>query len=137
MSCAAGVAVAKAFKDEKILENVAARSKQLRGMLEKLWGEPEIGQHIHDVRGLGLMLAVEFKPGSSGSIGSKVQAKCKEKGMLILTTSVYDTLRFIPALNITETDMTEGCRILEESVREVIAEGQTPKETATKGQALE
>lgn len=137
VSCAAGVAVAKAFKEEKVLENVAARSKQLRGMLEKLWAEPEIGKYIHDVRGLGLMLAVEFKPSSLGSIGSKVQAKCKEKGMLILTTSVYDTLRFIPALNITEADMSEGCRILEESIREVTAEGQRPKETPTKGQALE
>lgn len=137
VSCAAGVAVAKAFKEEKILENVSERSKELRGMLEGLKADPKVGKAIHDVRGLGLMLAVEFKPGSSGSTGSKVQAKAKEKGMLILTTSIYDTLRFIPPLNISKEDMAKGCQILEESIREVVAEGAAPNETATKGQALE
>lgn len=121
VSCAAGVAVAKAFKEEKILENVAIRSKELKGMLEGLKTDPQIGSMIHDVRGLGLMLAVEFKPSSQGSIGSKVQAKCKEKGMLILTTSIYDTLRFIPPLNISKEDMAKGCQILEEAIREVAA----------------
>ena len=82
------------------------------------------------------MLAVEFKPGFSGSLGSKVQAKCKEKGMLILTTSIYDTLRFIPPLNISKDEMAEGCKILKEAIEEVAA-GEKPSETATKGQALE
>lgn len=136
VACAAGVAVAKAFKEEKVLENVAARSKELKGMLDDLWHNSPVGKMIHDVRGLGLMLAVEFKPGPDGSIGSKVQAKCKEKGMLILTTSIYDTLRFIPALNISKEDMAEAIKILKESIEEV-AEGASPKETPTKGQALE
>ncbi|KAK5071047.1 hypothetical protein LTS08_000319 [Lithohypha guttulata] len=136
VACAAGVAVADAFKEEKILENVNARSKELRGMLEDLRKDPKVGSMIHDVRGLGLMLAVEFKPSPKGSIGSKVQAKCKEKGMLILTTSIYDTLRFIPALNISKEDMAYGCQILKEAIEEVAA-GEDPQETQTKGQALE
>lgn len=136
VACAAGVAVAKAFKEEKVLENVAARSKELKGMLDDLWHNSPVGKMIHDVRGLGLMLAIEFKPGQDGSIGSKVQAKCKEKGMLILTTSIYDTLRFIPALNISKEDMAEAIKILKESIEEVAA-GCKPQETPTKGQALE
>lgn len=82
------------------------------------------------------MQAIEFKPGTAGSIGSKVQAKCKEKELLILTTSIYDTLRFIPALNITKEDMEKGCQILKEAIEEVAA-GEKPQETSTKGQALE
>ncbi|KAK5100227.1 hypothetical protein LTR70_001785 [Exophiala xenobiotica] len=137
VACAAGVAVAKAFKEERILENVDARGKELTDMLSKLRSDPKTKDMIHDTRGLGLMQAIEFKPGSSGSTGSKVQAKCKEKGMLILTTSIYDTLRFIPALNITKEDMAKACQILKEAIEEV-AEGQGPqKETDTKGQALE
>jgi 4-aminobutyrate aminotransferase len=136
VSCAAGVAVAKAFKEEKILDNVSARGKELRGLLDGLKADPTVGKHIHDVRGLGLMLAVEFKPNAAGSLGSKVQAKCKEKGMLILTTSIYDTLRFIPPLTISKEDMAKGCKILEEAIREVVADGQNPTESATKGQAL-
>jgi 4-aminobutyrate aminotransferase len=59
-----------------------------------------------------------------------------EKDMLILTTSIYDTLRFIPPLNITKDDMAEGCRIISEAIKEVAA-GEVPPETETKGQALE
>lgn len=136
VSCAAGVAVAKAFKDEKILENANARGAELKATLDALKADAKTGKMIHDVRGLGLMLAVEFAPGKSGSIGSKVQAKCMEKDMLILTTSIYDTLRFIPPLNISKEDMAKGCQLLKEAIQEVAA-GEQPQETATKGQALE
>ncbi|KAK5057535.1 hypothetical protein LTR84_011535 [Exophiala bonariae] len=117
VSCAAGIAVAKAFQDEKILENVNARSKELSGMLQKAKADhPDM---VYDVRGLGLMLAVEFVGGKG--YAAKVQAKCMEKDMLILTTSIYDTLRFIPALNITQEDMARGCKIIQESIAEVAA----------------
>lgn len=78
------------------------------------------------------MLALEC----TGGIASKIQAKCMEKDMLVLTTSIYDTLRFIPPLNITEEDMAKGCQIIKEAIEEVAA-GEFPKETPTKGQALE
>jgi 4-aminobutyrate aminotransferase len=41
--------------------------------------------------------------------------------MLILTTSIYDTLRFIPALNISKEDMAKGCNIIREAIEEVAA----------------
>lgn len=123
VSCAAGIAVAKAFKDEKILENVNARGAELKGMLEGAWKDSKTGKMIYDVRGLGLMLALEFQPGKG--YASKVQAKCMEKDMLILTTSIYDTLRFIPPLNITKEDMAKGCQIIKEAIEEVAA-GEDP-----------
>lgn len=78
------------------------------------------------------MLALEC----TGGVASKIQAKCMEKDMLVLTTSIYDTLRFIPPLNITKEDMAKGCQIIKEAIEEV-AKGEKPSETATKGQALE
>lgn len=117
VSCAAGVAVAKTFKEEKILDNVNARGKELREMLDGLKSDSNTGKIIHDVRGLGLMMALEFKPG--GGYASKVQAKCMERDMLVLTTSIYDTLRLIPPLNITEEDMEKGCAIIRQAVEEV------------------
>ncbi|MDI1484950.1 MAG: hypothetical protein OHK93_000084 [Ramalina farinacea] len=134
VSCAAGVAVAKAFQEERILENVAARGHELRGMLEGCQADPKTGSIIYDVRGLGLMLALECKPG--GGYASKIQAKCMERDMLVLTTSIYDTIRFIPPLNITKEDMAKGCQIIKEAIAEVAA-GANPPETGTKGQALE
>ena len=134
VSCAAGVAVAKAFQEERILENVAARGRELRGMLEDCKADSKTGTIIYDVRGLGLMLALECKPG--GGYASKIQAKCMERDMLVLTTSIYDTIRFIPPLNITKEDMAKGCQIIKEAIAEVAA-GANPPETGTKGQALE
>ncbi|KPI35129.1 5-aminovalerate aminotransferase DavT [Cyphellophora attinorum] len=105
VSCAAGVAVAKAFKDESILDNVNARGAELRQTLQAAKDDPKTSK---------------CAPGKG--YASKIQAKCMEKGMLTLTTSIYDTLRFIPPLNITKEDMAEGCRILKEAIEEV-AEG--------------
>lgn len=134
VSCAAAVAVAKAFHEERILENVAARGAELKGMLDEVRSDPKTGKMVHDVRGLGLMLALECKPGHG--YASKIQAKCMEKDMLVLTTSIYDTIRFIPPLNIAKEDMAKGCQIIRESIEEVAA-GDRPQETGTKGQALE
>ncbi|KAL8669290.1 MAG: hypothetical protein Q9168_006107 [Polycauliona sp. 1 TL-2023] len=135
VSCAAGVAVAKAFQDEKILENVNARGAELKGMLEALKADTKrTGKIMYDVRGLGLMLALECVGGKG--YASKIQARCMEKGMLVLTTSIYDTIRFIPPLNITKEDMTHGCRIIKEAIQEV-ADGAEPAEAGMRGQALE
>ena len=134
VACAAAVAVVKAFKEEKILENVNARGKELKDALAAAQKNPKTKHMIYDVRGLGLMLALECTPGKG--YASKIQAKCMEKDMLLLTTSIYDTLRFIPPLNITKEDMAEGIRIISEAIEEVAA-GEDPPETSTKGQAPE
>ncbi|KAL8733739.1 MAG: hypothetical protein Q9166_001932 [cf. Caloplaca sp. 2 TL-2023] len=134
VSCAAGVAVAKAFQEERILENVNARGAELKATLNAAKADLKTGKMIYDVRGLGLMLALECIPGHG--YASKIQAKCMEKDMLVLTTSIYDTIRFIPPLNITEDDMAKGCQIIKEAIEEV-ASGERPTETGTRGQALE
>ena len=66
-------------------------------------------------------IASTHKPGSK--LASRVAAKCMEKGMFILTTSVYETIRFIPPLTISEEEMAKGMKIFQESVREVAKEG--------------
>lgn len=54
------------------------------------------------------------------NMAARVARKCIEKGMLILTTSVYEVVRFIPPLNVSKEDMRKGCAIFAESVREVV-----------------
>ena len=119
VSCAAGIAVAKAFAEEKILENVNARGEEMSAMLKD--AKRKYPDMVYDVRGLGLMQAIEFTPGKG--YGAKVQAKCMEKELLILTTSIYDTLRFIPPLNISKEDMSKGLEILGQAIEEVAKEG--------------
>lgn len=86
VSCAAGVAVAKAFQEEQILENVNARGSELKSMLSDAASNPETAKVVYDVRGLGLMLALECAPGHN--YAARIQEKCGEQDMLILTTSV-------------------------------------------------
>ncbi|THH31334.1 hypothetical protein EUX98_g2840 [Antrodiella citrinella] len=132
VACAAGVATADAFKEENILENVNARSKELFGYLEPLRSSAA----VLDIRGQGLMVAVEFasptgtsihdplrNPSAPAKMASRVSKRCQEKGMFILTTSAYEVVRFIPALNISKEDLKKGCDIFVEAVEEIVHEG--------------
>ena len=56
-------------------------------------------------------------------LASRMAKKCIKKGMLLLTTSVYEVVRFIPPLNISRQDLAKGCAIFGEAVREVVKEG--------------
>ncbi|KAG6872307.1 hypothetical protein C0995_011071 [Termitomyces sp. Mi166 len=136
VSCAAAVAVADAFKEENILANVQARSKELFAGLETLRADTTVAPYILDVRGTGLMVGVEFtspsgpganydpltKRDSPKSLASRVSRACLERGMLILTTSVYEVVRFIPPLNITAEDLKKGVDIFSEAVKQVVKE---------------
>ncbi|KAF5372509.1 hypothetical protein D9758_005194 [Tetrapyrgos nigripes] len=141
VACAAAVAVADAIKEEKILDNVNERSNELFSSLLSLQSDSALAPYILDIRGRGLMVAVEFasseNPGAiydptavaittkiPKGIASRVAKKCIEKGMLLLTTSVYEVVRFIPPLNISKEDMAKGCKVFEESVREVLKEAE-------------
>ncbi|KAJ9102208.1 hypothetical protein QFC20_005037 [Naganishia adeliensis] len=155
LACAASAAIMDVFEQEKILDNVNARSQQLFDTLNDLKNGEATKHLIKDVRGKGLMIGVEFEPftepitassiisgaasgaskpsaGASSApqhskrvkdIGSRVAKKCLEKGMLILTTSVFDVIRFIPALNVNEEETALACKIFRESVEEVAREG--------------
>lgn len=57
------------------------------------------------------------------NMASRVAKRCVEKGMLLLTTSVYEVVRFIPPLNVGKEDLVKGCAIFGEAVREVVKEG--------------
>ena len=43
--------------------------------------------------------------------------------MYILTTSIYQVVRFIPPLNISKEDLEKGTKIFAEAVEEVVREG--------------
>lgn len=61
-----------------------------------------------------------IKNSTPDNIGAKVQKKCLEKGLMLLTTSAFDVIRFIPPLTISKEEMELGCKIFKESVREVV-----------------
>lgn len=61
------------------------------------------------------------------NIGKKVQDYCLNKDLLLLTTSCFDTIRFIPPLVITEKQMDSAIGIIREAIETVVAEGEKGK----------
>ena len=63
------------------------------------------------------------KPSAPAALASRIMKKCLQKDLLILTTSAYEVIRFIPTLNITQADLEKGFQIFAEAVKDVIREG--------------
>jgi 4-aminobutyrate aminotransferase len=122
VAMAAGVATIKVMKEEKMLENTNARGLQLQTGLRKL--QEEVSQ-LGDVRGLGLMIGTEFavdgKYQKARPLVKEITHAAEERGLLLLTCGTYDsTIRWIPPLNVSESQMNEALDIFGESLRAVI-----------------
>jgi 4-aminobutyrate aminotransferase len=57
------------------------------------------------------------------NIGRRLLDYCYNRGLLLLTTSSFDTIRFIPALIVTKEEMDEAIEIFAEAVHTVAREG--------------
>lgn len=122
VACAAAAATIRVMRDEQLVENAQARGVQLVGALEELQGRfPGIG----DVRGLGLMVGVEFSD-SQGKPDKKsakaVQAACLDERLLLLTCGTWDNvIRFIPPLVVTPEQMDDGLMRFERALARTFA----------------
>ncbi|CEG37783.1 4-aminobutyrate transaminase [Plasmopara halstedii] len=118
VACAAAIATQQVIADEKLLENTHVRGAQLQTGLKQLKASGKYP--ILDVRGLGLMIGLEFDPSSRiKGAASKVSAACLNRGMMLLTTSVYETLRFMPPLNVSEDECNLALEIFEKALNDV------------------
>lgn len=119
MGCAAAEATIQVIKEEGLIENAAARGRQLLdGLLEIQTRFPILG----DVRGLGLMVGCEFTNPNTGQpdadFAKKVAGRALQDGQLILLTcGMYaNVIRWIPPLVVTETQINEGLEKFERAV---------------------
>jgi 4-aminobutyrate aminotransferase len=115
---AAGIEILNAMKDENILDNVTRQGEYLRGRLAELQKKyPVMG----DIRGLGLMTAVEFiNPADrspSADAFNRVRQYCLEHKLLILGCGVYGNgFRFATPLNIDQPTLDKGLGIFEQAL---------------------
>jgi 4-aminobutyrate aminotransferase len=121
IGCAAAEATVRVLLEEKLIENAAQRGAQLMdGLCEIQARHPVIG----DVRGLGLMVGVEFtepdtrKPATGVAKG--VIQHCLEEGhMIMMSCGPYsNTVRWMPPLVVTEAQIEDGLTIFEKAVAE-------------------
>ncbi len=118
VSCAAACATIDVIRDEGLIENAAHMGGQLQSRLRQLQADyPVMGE----VRGLGLMVGVEFvhEDGSpNGGAAEAVRRHALDHGLIMLTCGVKDqTVRFIPALNVTQAELDEGFEIFAKAVQ--------------------
>ncbi|HEU4753432.1 MAG TPA: aspartate aminotransferase family protein, partial [Armatimonadota bacterium] len=103
-TAAAGAAI-EALEQGNCIENAAAQGEYLLGRFRE-WQTR--WPAIRDVRGLGLMLAIEFE----GSQGKAALEKCLADGLVVHGVG-ETTLRILPPVILTRAQADEGLAILE------------------------
>ena len=121
LSVAAGRATLKYVKDHDLQANAARRGKE---MSELLVGECDAADWVGELRGKGLMQAIEcVQPGGlepNPTAAARLIEVCKDNGLLVGKGGLYgNVIRLTPMLNITEAEMTEGCGILAAAIRSI------------------
>jgi 4-aminobutyrate aminotransferase len=114
--CAAGLATLEVLADEKLLANATAQGELLLEGLERL--RVRFGWLVEDVRGVGLMLGVEFP---SGKLAEEVQLACFRRGLLVLEAG-ESAVRLSPPLVVTADQCHTALRLFTEAVEEVAGE---------------
>ena len=97
IACAAGLAVLDVVAKPSFLKAVAETGLFLESELQKLSARHGLGE----VRGRGLLLALDLKLPMAAAIA----AQAFEQGLL-LNAPQPDTLRFMPALNVTRAEIS-------------------------------
>ncbi|UCH87385.1 MAG: aminotransferase class III-fold pyridoxal phosphate-dependent enzyme, partial [Dehalococcoidia bacterium] len=122
LACAAAEATVRVLQEEGLVENAARLGEKLLGRLRALQdGYPGLG----DVRGLGLMVGVEFVV-TGGRTPDKNRAKaiqraCLKEGLLLLTCGTDENIiRWIPPLVIGDGELEAALDIFQRALESVV-----------------
>ena len=114
VACAAGLAVLETMRDERLVENAVARGAELVAGLGAIAAEDD---RIGDIRGLGMMIGVEFTDAASRPVPDQLMAACADAGLLVLTCGrQHETVRWIPPIDVTAAEIAEAVEIFGETL---------------------
>ena len=119
VACAAGLAVLETFREERLVENAVVRGAELVAGLGAIAAEDD---RIGDIRGLGLMVGVEFTRDRTtgepdGTLPDQLMAACADAGLLVLTCGrQHEVMRWIPPINVTAAEIAEAVEIFGETL---------------------
>ncbi|RYE43454.1 MAG: aminotransferase class III-fold pyridoxal phosphate-dependent enzyme [Hyphomicrobiales bacterium] len=121
VAAAAGVATLQVVEEEGLVENARVRGEQLQAGLRSVQERFPI---IGDVRGLGLMQGIEFTAADGtpdAATAAAVQQETTRQQLLTLTCGpAGNVVRLIPALVVTEDEITLGVERFEAAVAAVV-----------------
>jgi diaminobutyrate-2-oxoglutarate transaminase len=114
----ARVALDEYWVDGTFMEGVAVKSALLRHELDEIAAE-HAGLGL-TVRGRGLFMGLVCD--SDPTLAGRVSAEAFRRGLVIETSGADDrVLKFLPALTITEDELTRGLQIIRDSIAAVLA----------------
>jgi 4-aminobutyrate aminotransferase len=125
VSCAAGIAVLETIRAERLVENSAARGAELMAGLRGIAADDV---RIGDVRGLGLMIGVEFVRDRAtrepdGALCETVIQGCADEGLLLISCGVeHNVIRWIAPLNVTSAEIDEALGVFRRVLRALPAQ---------------
>jgi len=108
ISARAGIATIEAIESGNLLTHAKQMAEVFRSRLLELQGECDL---IQDVRVMGMMVGVQLSVD-----GTPVVQECMERQLLINCTQ-STVIRLLPAMNVTEQQVHEGCDILAEVIK--------------------
>ncbi|NWF55020.1 MAG: aspartate aminotransferase family protein [Syntrophaceae bacterium] len=115
--CAVGLKNLDILERGGLAERAKQRGRRLLAGLQSLLEFPKVG----DVRGLGLMCAVELvadkESKAPANLGNKVRQACLDRGLF--TRSIGDILAFAPPLIISEDEVDRIVTIMREALETV------------------
>ncbi len=111
LACAAAKAVVTTILEKNILAFVNLNSKNFIKELKKI--QSNYSSIIKEVRGIGLMVAVELQNEVNGR---EIMSECMKKG-LVVNCIAGNILRFLPPLNVTASDLKFALDVLEGVLR--------------------
>lgn len=116
LACAAGLATLQAIRDENLLLAAERLGMMALEQLAPLRALPE----VRDIRGRGLMVAVEFAAPGGGELAQRVMAEALSAGIVLHTAGLsHEVIRLMPPLNIASDLFQAGLEKLSLIVRAV------------------
>lgn len=123
VACAAANAVLDVLINDGALDNCKKMGEYFKGKLLEL--QKKYPSVIGDVRGIGLMLAMEMvgeNKEPNGDLATKIKDKALEKGMILLICGTYHNIvRYIAPTIVKKEEIDIAINIIDESIAEILA----------------
>lgn len=108
LACAAAMATLSAIHEEGLVENSRDVGEYFMGKLRKIQKKSD---QIEEVRGLGLMIAVQFK----GAVAKTIAGTCLDNGLIVNAIGDH-IIRFLPPLTVTKAEIDQALDILNRAI---------------------
>jgi ornithine--oxo-acid transaminase len=112
LACEVAMVALEVLKEEKLPENAEKMGNMFRERMNQTSSKTDL---VVQVRGKGLLNAVEVFDQKNGNTAWEICLALKEKGLLARPTH-GNIIRFTPPLIITEEQMDECCNLIEETI---------------------